>query len=110
MDIYKNYFIAQTALQPTVYPIATPAAAGVPALAFGGADAAPTLTVSIANAVKGAWYTVYASTDVASGYRSVLCEQAAADGVLSLTIDAADATKFVRVGASADPVPVGAVP
>ena len=81
---------------------ATPAADGVPALAFGGTAAAPVLAVSIANAAKGAWYTVYASDAVDGTYAAVTSEQATADGLKTLSIPApaSKPARFVRVGVS----------
>ncbi|MBQ3811171.1 MAG: hypothetical protein II839_10180, partial [Kiritimatiellae bacterium] len=74
---------------------ATPDADGAAPLVFVGSK----LTLNIANAAKGCWYTVYESSDVGGPYVSSKSVQAQADGLLAIEgVDAASATKFVRVG------------
>ncbi len=80
---------------------------GVAPLAFGGTPTAPTFIVSVGNAVSGVWYTVYASDNVATGFAAVLSTNAPADGVLSISVDASDPTKFLRVKPSLEPVQPG---
>ena len=76
---------------------------GVPALDFG----AGTFSITINNAVKDAWYTVYASDTVDGEYEAVLSEQATADGRKTLSIPASKPARFVRIGVSGRPVDSG---
>ena len=83
---------------------ATPAADGAAPLVFVGSK----LTLNIANAAKGCWYTVYESSDVGGPYVSSKSVQAQADGLLAIEgVDAAPATKFVRVGVGGVQVSAG---
>jgi hypothetical protein len=74
-----------------------------------GTDASnnPTFEVTIKNAAKDAWYTVYASDTVDGTYRSVTSAKATADGLKTLSIPAPDSkpTRFVRIGVSDAQVP-----
>ena len=78
---------------------------GVPALDFG----AGTFSITINNAVKDAWYTVYAADTVDGEYEAVLSEQADEDGLKTLTIPAPDSkpSRFVRIGVSEGSVDLG---
>ena len=67
----------------------------------------PTFEVTIRNAAKGAWYTVYAADAVDGTYRAVTSEKATADGLKTLSIPAPSSkpTRFVRIGVSDVQVP-----
>ena len=62
----------------------------------------PTFEVTIKNAVKDAWYTVYASDAVDGTYKAVTSVKATADGLKTLSIPAPSSkpTRFVRIGVS----------
>ena len=77
-------------------------------LAFGkDASNNPTFEVTIKNAVKDAWYTVYASDTVDGTYKAVTSAKATADGLKTLSIPAPSSkpTRFVRIGVSDAQVP-----
>lgn len=63
---------------------------------------------SVANATKGAWYTVYTNDAVSGTYRAAVSLRAEADGLLEFRGISADAdVKFVRVGAGDAQVSAG---
>ncbi|MBQ6103478.1 MAG: C10 family peptidase [Kiritimatiellae bacterium] len=79
-------------------------------LAFGKDDSNnPTFEITVRNAAKDAWYTVYASDTVDGTYAAVTSVQATADGLKTLSIPAPSSkpARFVRIGVSDDPVPDG---
>jgi len=67
----------------------------------------PTFQVTIRNAVKDAWYTVYAADAVNGTYKAVTSVKATADGLKTLSIPAPSSkpTRFVRIGVSDAQVP-----
>ena len=67
----------------------------------------PTFQVTIRNAVKDAWYTVYAADAVNGTYTAVTSVKATADGLKTLSIPAPSSkpTRFVRIGVSDAEVP-----
>ena len=67
----------------------------------------PTFQVTIRNAVKDAWYTVYAADAVNGTYTAVTSVKATADGLKTLSIPAPSSkpTRFVRIGVSDAQVP-----
>ena len=67
----------------------------------------PTFEVTVKNAAKDAWYTVYASDTVDGTYKAVKSEPAPANGLMTLSIPAPSSkpTRFVRIGVSDDQVP-----
>jgi M6 family metalloprotease-like protein len=91
---------------PPVYDapaFSTPADGGHVPLSFGkDGSNNPTFEVTIKNAAKDAWYTVYASDTVDGAYKAVTSIQATADGLLTLSIPAPSSkpTRFVRIGVS----------
>ena len=77
-------------------------------LGFGADDPDnPTFDITVRNAAKDAWYTVYAAEGVDGPYKAVLSVQAPKDGPMTLSIPAPSSqpTRFVRIGASDDQVP-----
>ena len=79
-------------------------------LAFGkDASNNPTFEVTIKNAAKDAWYTVYASDTVDGAYKAVTSVKAAADGLMTLSISAPSSKPalFVRIGVGESAVPAG---
>ena len=77
-------------------------------LAFGkDASNNPTFEVTIKNAAKDAWYTVYAADTVDGTYAAVTSVKAPADGLMTLSIPAPSSkpTRFVRIGVSDSQVP-----
>ena len=86
-----------------VPPVLSTAEDGHVPLAFGkDASNDPTFEVTIRNAVKDAWYTVYASDTVDGTYRAVTSAKATADGLKTLSIPAPSSkpARFVRIGVS----------
>ena len=67
----------------------------------------PTFEVTVKNAAKDAWYTVYASDTVDGTYKAVKSEPAPANGLMTLSIPAPSSkpTRFVRIGVSDAQVP-----
>ena len=67
----------------------------------------PTFEITIKNAVKDAWYTVYAADAVDGTYRAVTSAKATAAGLKTLSIPAPSSkpTRFVRIGVSDAQVP-----
>ena len=66
------------------------------------------MDLSVANATKGAWYTVYTNDAVSGTYRAAVSLRAEADGLLEFKgIDADEDVKFVRVGAGDAQVSAG---
>ena len=67
----------------------------------------PTFEVTIRNAAKDAWYTVYAADAVDGTYTAVTSEKATADGLKTLSIPAPSTkpARFVRIGVSDAQVP-----
>ena len=96
---------------PVLPVLATRADDGVEPLGFGvdPSDDSPTFEVTIRNASSGVWYTVYAADAVGGAYAAAASVQAAADGLLTLSVPAPSdkPARFVRIGASEMPVPVG---
>ena len=87
--------------------LATPEDGHAP-LSFGkDASNNPTFEVTIKNAAKDAWYTVYASDTVDGPYRAVTSAKATANGLKTLSIPAPSSkpTRFVRIGVSDSQVP-----
>ena len=79
-------------------------------LAFGkDASNNPTFEVTIKNAAKDAYYTVYASDTVDGTYAAVTSAKAAADGLMTLSIPAPSSkpARFVRIGVGEGAVPAG---
>ena len=77
-------------------------------LAFGkDSSNNPTFEVTIKNAVKDAWYTVYAADTVDGTYMAVTSVKATAPGLKTLAIPAPSSkpTRFVRIGVSDTQVP-----
>ncbi len=62
----------------------------------------PTFEITIKNAAKNAWYTVYAADTVNGSYKAVTSVKATADGLKTLSIPAPSSkpTRFVRIGVS----------
>ena len=62
----------------------------------------PTFEITIKNAAKNAYYTVYASDTVDGAYKAVTSVKATADGLKTLSIPAPSSkpTRFVRIGVS----------
>jgi hypothetical protein len=58
----------------------------------------PTFEITIKNAVKDAYYTVYAAEAVGGPYAAVKSEKADDDGLKTLAIPATAPTRFVRIG------------
>ena len=86
-----------------VPPVFSTAEDGHVPLAFGkDASNNPTFEVTIRNAVKDAWYTVYAADAVNGPYAAVTSVKATADGLKTLSIPAPSSkpTRFVRIGVS----------
>ena len=72
-------------------------------LAFGkDSSNNPTFEITIKNAVKDAWYTVYAADAVTGPYKAVTSEKATAGGLKTLSIPAPSSkpARFVRIGVS----------
>ena len=96
---------------PVLPVLATRADDGVEPLGFGvdPSDDSPTFEVTIRNASGGVWYTVYAADAVDGAYAAAASVQAAADGLLTLSVPAPSdkPARFVRIGASKTPVPFG---
>ena len=71
----------------------------------------PTFEITIKNAVKDAWYTVYAADSVDGAYKAVTSVKASADGLMTLSIPAPSSkpTRFVRVGVGDAAVPANTV-
>ncbi|MBQ3810485.1 MAG: chitobiase/beta-hexosaminidase C-terminal domain-containing protein, partial [Kiritimatiellae bacterium] len=91
-----------------VAPVLCTAADGHVPLSFGkDASNAPTFEVTIRNAVKDAWYTVYAADTVDGTYKAVTSEKATADGLKTLSIPAPSSkpARFVRIGVSDAQIP-----
>ena len=67
----------------------------------------PTFEVTIRNAAKDAWYTVYAADAVGGPYKAVTSAKATADGLKTLSIPAPSTkpARFVRIGVSGAQVP-----
>ena len=67
----------------------------------------PTFEITVRNAAKDAWYTVYAADAVDGAYKAVTSVKAAADGLMTLSIPAPSSkpTRFVRIGVSDAQVP-----
>ena len=80
------------------------------ALAFGGAAGSETFSMTIANPVKGAYYTVFTSTSLNGTFTaekaSVLCDSSAA--TYTLTVDANTPAKFAKIVISTAPFAAGA--
>ena len=84
--------------------VGRPAADGVPPISVSGS----TMDLSVANAAKGAWYTVYTNDAVSGTYRAAVSLRAESDGLLEFRgIDSDEDVKFVRVGAGDAQVPAG---
>jgi hypothetical protein len=86
-----------------VVPVLSTVEDGHVPLSFGkDASNAPTFEVTIRNAVKDAWYTVYAADTVDGTYKAVTSEKATADGLKTLSIPAPSSkpARFVRIGVS----------
>ena len=86
-----------------VPPVLSTAEDGHVPLAFGkDASNNPTFEVTIRNAVKDAWYTVYAADAVNGPYKAVTSVKATADGLKTLSIPAPSSkpARFVRIGVS----------
>ena len=93
-----------------VAPVLCTAADGHVPLSFGkDGSNNPTFEVTIRNAAKDAWYTVYAADAVNGTYKAVTSEKATADGLKTLSIPAPSSkpTRFVRIGVSDALVPTG---
>ena len=91
-----------------VPPVLSTAEDGHVPLAFGkDASNNPTFEVTIRNAVKDAWYTVYAADAVNGPYKAVTSVKATADGLKTLSIPAPSSkpARFVRIGVSDAQVP-----
>ena len=91
-----------------VAPVLCTAADGHVPLSFGkDGSNNPTFEVTIRNAAKGAWYTVYAADAVNGTYKAVTSEKATADGLKTLSIPAPSSkpARFVRIGVSDAQVP-----
>ena len=69
----------------------------------------PTFEVTIKNAAKDAWYTVYAADAVDGAYKAVTSVKASADGLMTLSIPAPSSkpARFVRIGVDESAVPAG---
>ncbi len=69
----------------------------------------PTFEITIKNAAKNAYYTVYASDTVDGAYKAVTSVKATADGLKTLSIPAPSSkpTRFVRIGVGESAVPGG---
>ena len=67
----------------------------------------PTFEITVRNAAKDAWYTVYAADAVDGAYKAVTSVKAPADGLMTLSIPAPSSkpTRFVRIGVSDAQVP-----
>jgi len=67
----------------------------------------PTFEITVRNAAKDAWYTVYAADAVDGAYKAVTSVKAAADGLKTLAIPApaSKPARFVRIGVSDAQVP-----
>ena len=88
--------------------LSTPEDGGHVPLSFGkNASNDPTFEVTIKNAVKDAWYTVYAADAVNGPYKAVTSEKATADGLKTFSIPAPSSkpARFVRIGVSANQIP-----
>ena len=86
-----------------VPPVLAGAEDGHVSLAFGkDASNNPTFEVTIRNAAKDAWYTVYAADAVDGTYKAVTSVKATAAGLKTLSIPAPSSkpTRFVRIGVS----------
>ena len=91
-----------------VAPVLCTAADGHVPLSFGkDGSNNPTFEVTIRNAAKDAWYTVYAADAVNGTYKAVTSEKATADGLKTLSIPAPSSkpARFVRIGVSDAQVP-----
>ena len=91
-----------------VAPVLCTAADGHVPLSFGkDGSNNPTFEVTIRNAAKDAWYTVYAADAVNGTYKAVTSVKATADGLKTLSIPAPSSkpTRFVRIGVSDAQVP-----
>ena len=91
-----------------VPPVLCTAADGHAPLSFGkDGSNNPTFEVTIRNAAKDAWYTVYAADAVGGPYKAVTSAKATADGLKTLSIPAPSSkpTRFVRIGVSDSQVP-----
>ena len=91
-----------------VAPVLCTAADGHVPLSFGkDGSNNPTFEVTIRNAAKDAWYTVYAADAVNGTYKAVTSAKATADGLKTLSIPAPSSkpARFVRIGVSDAQVP-----
>ena len=91
-----------------VPPVLCTAADGHVPLSFGkDGSNNPTFEVTIRNAAKDAWYTVYAADAVGGPYKAVTSAKATADGLKTLSIPAPSTkpARFVRIGVSDAQVP-----
>ena len=89
-------------------PVLCTAADGHVPLSFGkDGSNNPTFEVTIRNAAKDAWYTVYAADAVNGTYKAVTSVKATADGLKTLSIPAPSSkpTRFVRIGVSDAQIP-----
>ena len=91
-----------------VAPVLCTAEDGHAPLSFGkDGSNNPTFEVTIRNAAKDAWYTVYAADAVGGPYKAVTSAKATADGLKTLSIPAPSSkpARFVRIGVSDAQVP-----
>ena len=96
---------------PVLPVLATRADDGVEPLGFGvdPSDDSPTFEVTLRDSSGSVWYTVDAADAVEGAYAAASSVQAAAHGLLTLSVPAPSdkPARFVRIGASKTPVPVG---
>ena len=91
-------------------PVFADGTGGAPALSFSEdpATGARRLAVRIANAVPGVWYTVFAAEALGGGFRAdAPSVRASSSGELVFVLDASPATRFLVVGAGAEPFAAG---
>lgn len=69
-----------------------------------------TLSVTVTNIVPNAWYTAFTTTDLNEPFRAECRVQAkTGDAIIPFEIDASAPSKFVKIVASATPIPIGAL-
>lgn len=69
-----------------------------------------TLSVTVTNIVPNAWYTAFTTTDLNEPFRAECRVQAKiGDAIIPFEIDASAPSKFVKIVASATPIPIGAL-
>lgn len=85
---------------------------GPDSLSFAGEGSTATFSVTIAEPIEGAWYTMFTSTTLTGEFVSEGTSVHAMDtdvqaGVLALSVSARENSKFVRVVASTEPIEEG---